>query len=154
LVKRKPGFSDGKIKLPLAFIQGQKFNLVLNKLTAHVNNIQNFSKLPIPFKAVATNIETGKEVILSSGNLARALRASMAVPGAFAPVKHNGILLVDGGISNNLPINIVRNMGADILIVVNIGTPLKKSKEIKTSIDMIYQMISLLGQRYLESQLA
>lgn len=78
----------------------------------------------------------------------------MAVPGLFAPVRRKGILLVDGGIANNLPVNIVRRTGADIVIVVNLGSPLKKGHQIQTSVDVVYQMISLLGQRYIESQLA
>lgn len=154
LVKKKPGYSDGKVKLPLALVQGQKFDLLLNRLTADVYNIHNFDDLPIPFRAVATNIETGQEVVLKSGNLARALRASMAVPGAFAPVEIDGAILVDGGIANNLPIDLVREMGADILIVVNISTPLLKRDEITSALSMVAQLVNLLGYEKVKTQLA
>jgi NTE family protein len=90
LVKPKMGFSDGQVKLPLALVQGQKFDLQLSRLTLPVADIRDFDKLPIRFRAVAADIETGKEVVLKSGDLAQAIRASMAVPGAFDPVEIDG----------------------------------------------------------------
>lgn len=154
LVKKKPGYSDGKIKLPLAVVQGQKFDLLLNRLTAHVDNIHDFDKLPIPFRAVATNIETGDAVILKKGSLSRSLHASMAVPGAFSPIEIDGTMLMDGGIANNLPVDLVREMGADILIVVNISTPLLKRDEITSALSMVEQLVNLLGYEKVESQIA
>ncbi len=89
--------------MPLAYVHGQKFDLQLNRLTVRVSQIKDFDQLPIPYRAVATDLETGKEVVLKSGNLARSLRASMAVPGAFDPVEIDGKLLVDGGIATTCP---------------------------------------------------
>jgi NTE family protein len=155
LVKPRAGLSDeGEVKLPLAYIQGQKFDLQLSRLTLPVAQIHDFNKLPIPFRAVAADVETGKEVVLQSGNLARSIRASMAVPGAFDPVEINGKLLVDGLVANNVPVNVARDMGADILIVVDVGSGLYKREQIKTVFDVVAQLSNVLSERNVELQLA
>lgn len=142
--KAKPGFRDGKIELPLGYIQGQKFDLELNRLTQRVAHIGNFDKLPIPFRAVATDLETGQEVDLSSGGLARAIRASMAVPGAFDPVEIGGRILVDGGIANNVPVNVARAMGADVVIVSDLGSELYGREQLTSGVDVAFQMVNFL----------
>lgn len=142
--KAKPGFSDGKIKLPLAYVHGQKFDLQLNRLTLGVSQIKDFDKLPIPYRAVATDLETGKEVVLKSGNLARSLRASMAVPGAFDPVDIDGKLLVDGGLANNVPVSVARAMGADIVIVSDLGSDLMTREQITSALSVAGQMVNFL----------
>ncbi len=108
-------------------VGGQNLLLALKRLTRGVR-LKNFFQLPIPFNAVATDINTAKPFILEKGDLALTLRASMAVPFAFSPVEIDGHLLVDGGILNNLPVDVVRAMGADIVIAVNISMPLKEIK--------------------------
>ena len=142
--KAKPGFGDGKIKLPLAYVHGQKFDLQLNRLTAPVSQIKDFDQLPIPYRAVATDLETGKEVVLKSGNLARSLRASMAVPGAFDPVDIDGKLLVDGGISNNVPVSVAKAMGADIIIVSDLGSDMLTREQITGALDVAGQLVNFL----------
>ncbi len=142
--KAKPGFGDGKIKLPLAVVQGQKFDLQLNRLTQGVSAVGDFDRLPIPFRAVAADLETGEQVVLKSGSLPRALRASMAVPGAFNPVEMDGRLLVDGGIANNIPISVARDLGADVLIVSELGTDMLTRDEIESGIDVAAQMVNFL----------
>jgi NTE family protein len=154
LVKPKMGFSDGEVKFPMAFIQGQKFDLQLSRLTLHVADVHDFGALPIPFRAVAADIETGREVVLKSGDLARAIRASMAVPGAFDPVEIDGKLLVDGLVANNVPVNVARDMGADILIVVDVGSGLFKREDIKGVVDVVGQLTNILSERNVEMQLA
>jgi NTE family protein len=94
------------------------------KLTAHLPPDINFDNLPIPFRAVATDLETGKMIVFNKGSLHKAVRASIAAPGVFAPIEIDGKLLSDGGLVRNLPVDIARDMGADIIIAVNIGTPL------------------------------
>lgn len=84
------------------------------------NDSIDFDQLPIPFRCVAYDVKAHKEVVLRSGRLAQAMRASMAIPGAFKPVRVNGMLLVDGGVMNNLPVDVVRDMGADIVIAVDL----------------------------------
>ena len=142
--KAKPGFNDGKIELPLAYVHGQKFDLQLNRLTVQVNHIKDFDQLPIPYRAVATDLETGREVVLKSGNLARSLRASMAVPGAFDPVEIDGRILVDGGISNNVPVSVARAMGADIVIVSDLGSDLLTREQITGALDVAGQLVNFL----------
>lgn len=142
--KAKPGFADGKIKLPLAVVQGQKFDLELNRLTQGVSAVGDFDKLPIPFRAIAADLETGEQVVLESGSLARALRASMAVPGAFYPVDMDGRLLVDGGIANNIPVSVARELGAEVLIVSELGTEMLTRDEIESGLDVAAQMVNFL----------
>ena len=92
-------------------------------MTTSALGVTDLDKLPIPFRAMATDIETGQSVVLDHGNVAHAMRASMSVPGAMAPVEIDGRLLVDGGIANNLPIDEARKLCADVVIAVNISTP-------------------------------
>jgi NTE family protein len=154
LVKSKLGFNEGEVNFPLALIQGQKFDLQLSRLTLHAAKINDFNKLPIPFHAVAADIETGKPVVLQSGDLARSIRASMAVPGAFNPVEIDGKLLVDGLVANNVPVDVARKMGADIVIVVDVGSGLFKREQIKGALDVVGQLTNILSERNVELQLA
>jgi NTE family protein len=153
LVKLKPGFNHGELQLPIAAIQGQHFDLALNRLTLGVAEVSNFDQLPIPYRAVATDIVAGEPVVLGHGSLARAMRASLAVPGVFAPVEVNGRLLVDGGVSNNLPIDVAREMGADVLIVVNISTGLGERKKLRSVLGIVNQLTTLLTYRGTAQQL-
>jgi len=153
LIDHKLGVKDGDIKLRGALVQGQQFDLVLRKLTLRAGGNRNFDKLWIPFRAVATDIITDEQVILGSGDLAAAVRASMTVPAAFSAVEIEGRLLVDGGLTNNLPINVVRDMGADIIIAVDISTPLYKREELGTLLDIAGQMTGFLTRRNTERQI-
>jgi NTE family protein len=149
----KPGFKKGAIKLPLAYVHGQKFDLQLNRLTMGVNQIKDFDQLPIPYRAVATDLETGKEVVLKSGNLARSLRASMAVPGAFDPVTIDDKMLVDGGLANNVPVSVAKAMGADIIIVSDLGSDMFKREEITSALSVAGQLVNFLFALNSEAQL-
>jgi len=144
LISYKLGFKDGKIQFPRGIINAQKLDLTLRKLTKHAVAIHDFDKLPTPFRAVAADIETGKSVIIGSGDLAIALRASMAVSGFFPPVERNGRLLVDGGITNNLPMDVVRKMGADILIVVHFPENLMKREKLNSAVPILTQSLAIL----------
>jgi NTE family protein len=103
---------------------------------------------------VATDLITGEEVVLSKGVLADALRASMSVPGVFAPVRIDGRLLVDGGMSNNLPVSVVREMGADIVIAVDISSPLLGENDLKSVFSVTVQLTNFLTRRTTEQQIA
>ncbi len=150
----KPGFNEGEVNLPLAYVHGQKFGLQLNRLTQGVGQIKDFDQLPIPYRAVATDLETGQEVVLKSGNLARSLRASMAVPGAFDPVVIDDRLLVDGGLANNIPVSVARAMGADVVIVSDLGSDLMKRDEIKSALSVAGQMVNFLFALNSQAQIA
>ncbi len=152
-IKARVGFNNGKIEAPLAYVRGQKFDLVLNRLTLPVIDVKNFDRLPIPYRAVAADLETGKEVVLGRGSLAKAVRASMAVPAAFDPVEIDGRLLVDGGIANNVPVSVARGMGADVVIVVDVGSGLSSREDITTALSVTGQLANFLFTLNTEQQL-
>ncbi|RMJ02593.1 NTE family protein RssA [Marinobacter litoralis] len=135
-------------------VTGQNLGLILNELTRDAALVDDFDQLPIPFRAIATDLETGVEVIIGSGNLAEAIRASMSIPGVYAPVERGGRLLVDGGVANNLPVSVARDMGADIIIAVDITDPLLKTDELKEAFSVVGQLTTLLTRRNTEDQLA
>ncbi|MFK7957220.1 MAG: patatin-like phospholipase family protein [Lysobacterales bacterium] len=140
----KLGYKEGELILPGGVLAGQKVNLLLKRVTLGQTHQENFDQLPIPFRAVAADIISGQQVVLDSGDLALAMRASMSIPGAFSPVSLNEQLLVDGGIVNNLPVQIARDMGADVIIAVDVGTPLFARDELGNLFDMVEQLTNLL----------
>ena len=151
--KAKAGFNNGKVTIPLAYIHGQKLDLELNRLILPVVEIRDFDRLPIPYRAVATDIETGKAVVLAGGNLSLSLRASMAVPTVFDPVEIDGRLLVDGGVANNVPASVARDMGAEVLIVVDVGSGLLSRKDITSALDVTGQLANYLFTLNAEQEL-
>jgi len=154
LVKAKPGIDKNGLKFPAGVVQGQKIDLALTRFTRHVAKIDSFDDFAIPYRAVASDIVTGEGVVLDSGNLAHAIRASMSVPAVFAPIEIDGHQLVDGGIANNLPIDVVRSMGADIVIAVDISTPLLTEDEIGSVLNITVQLTGILTRRNAEQQIA
>ncbi|WP_139673443.1 patatin-like phospholipase family protein [Pseudomonas sp. F16(2018)] len=155
LVKQKLSFrDDGSLGLPLGVIQGQNLALLLESKLAHAADVRDFDKLPIPFRAVATDITSGEKVIFRRGHLPQVIRASMSIPAVFAPVELDGRLLVDGGMTDNIPLDVVREMGVDLAIVVDIGTPLRNRKQLATVVDVLNQSITLMTRRNSEEQLA
>lgn len=148
------GFGDGRLKVSSGLVQGNKLMALLRSYTGQFPGDVDFDRLPIPFRAVATDLETGGRVVLSHGSLPLAVRASMAVPGLFTPVKIDGHTLIDGGSSSNLPIDVARGMGADIVIAVDIGTPLKRADQINSMADVTSQMIRFMMQRDVDAQRA
>lgn len=154
LTRAKPGFSDGKLKLPRGLIRGQKIDVVFSRLALPVSTIEDFDDLMIPFRAVAADIATGEEVVIDSGNLGMAIRASMSIPAIFTPAEIYGRLLVDGGIVNNLPISVVRDMGADIVIAIDISTPLLSQEEIDSVLVITSQLTGLMTRGNVEEQIA
>ena len=138
------GANRNGVQLPRGAVKGQKLTFELRRLLDHVSHIQNFDQLPIPFRAVATDIENGQAVVLSQGNLPTSVRASMSIPGLFPPVEINGRLLVDGFVANNIPVNIAQQMGADILIVVGIPTEYKNKQELGSALDIALQSMRLM----------
>jgi NTE family protein len=135
---------DWKIALPKGFIQGQKITNILAGLTLPVAAVHDFDALPIPFRAMATDASTGAAVALASGDLESAIRASMAVPAIFSPVEMQGRTLVDGGVANNLPVDVVREMGADIVIAVDIATRPATGGDVKSALGITGQMLTVL----------
>lgn len=147
------GLRDGKIALPRGVIQGQKLQLLLRRLLLSTMQTERFDDLPIPFRSVATDIGTGEKVVFSKGDLAMAIRASMSVPAAFAPIRYQGHLLVDGGIVDNVPIEEARKLGGERLIVVNVGAPLAEEKDLTSSFAIANQMLTAMMKRQTDAQL-
>jgi NTE family protein len=150
----KVGVGRNSQLLPLGAVHGQKIYFLFESLTTQRVQQTNFDALPIPYRAVATDIVTGDAVVIGSGDLAVAMRASMSVPGAFDPVEMGQHLLVDGGLADNVPIDVVRNMGADIVIAVDVGTPLEPRDNLKTLVSVTAQLSGLLVVRNSAAQIA
>lgn len=138
------GFRPWRLLLPRGVLQGQRLALILETLTLHASEVQDFDSLFIPFRAVAADIATGEPVVMRDGSLATAMRASMSVPGVFAPVRRGDLTLVDGGIARNLPVDVVHGMGAEVVIAVDIASRLQDEQAIASALGVTMQMISIL----------
>jgi NTE family protein len=147
---------EGGFTAPTGLTGGQRLmNLLGAKtLAASFEADLNFDKLPVPFRAIATDIETGDTVVLGGGLLHEAMRASMAIPLVFQPVEINGRLLVDGGLVNNLPVDVVRDMGATVVFAVDASAKLEKKERLTSLIEIMSQSISLQVRRESERQAA
>ena len=148
------GLRDWKLHVPSGLRAGQKLGFKLQTLLLPVQQVHDFSLLPLPFACVATDVETGDRVVLDHGDLAQSILASMTIPGAFAPVEIDGKLLVDGGMADNLPVEVVRAMGADIVIAVNVGTPLAKREALASFVGVTGQAFGFLTVRNAERSAA
>jgi NTE family protein len=153
LIPYRVGFNRGRLQFPLGVVEGQHLDQVFQDLLMPVAGVTDFDALPIPFRAVATDLATGDEVVLGQGSLANALRASMSVPGVFAPVTIDDRLLVDGGMSNNLPVDVVREMGADIVIAVDISSPMLSKEELTSVLSVTEQLTNFLTRWSTENQI-
>ncbi|NNL81416.1 MAG: patatin-like phospholipase family protein, partial [Flavobacteriaceae bacterium] len=133
-------FDKFKIQLPSAISRGQNVFNLLSRLTLHVSHIDNFKELPIPFFCIATNIETGEEVILDKGSLPQAIEASGAFPSLFQPVEIDGKLLIDGGVLNNYPVEKLRAKGMDLIVGVDVQDELAVREELRSAPDILLQI--------------
>ena len=140
----KLGIGKDSNLLPKGVVSGQKIIFMFESVASQRVNTKDFDKLPIPYRAVATDIVTGKMVVIGTGEVSMAMRASMAVPGVFDPVLRDDDLLVDGGLVRNLPVDVARDMGADVVIAVDVGTKLAGKDEIGSALAIVYQMSGLL----------
>ena len=154
LTDYKVTFKNGKIVLPQGIIQGQNLFLELSRLLSETRSVGKFKNLPIPFRLVATDLSTGKAVVMKDGDLASAVFASMAIPGLIPPVERDGKYLIDGGLVNNLPVNLAKELGADIVIVVNVGTDPKPASDINNFIEVLRQTQIILTQQNTDFQIA
>lgn len=140
--------------LPAGAVIGQQFELFLQSLLGAPLTRTSFDTLGIPFRAIATDIETGKMVVIDGGSLNAAVRASMSVPGMFAPQTLDGRMLVDGGLVRNLGIDVARSLGATRVIAVNLGTPLSGRDELNSLVGVAGQMINILTEQNVAASLA
>jgi NTE family protein len=144
LIKAELGFSHGKLVLPTGLLAGEKLGILLRKFTLPFSEVRDFDKFPIPYRCVATDIGNGGKVVLSHGDIAHSMRASMAIPAFFTAAEIDGKLLTDGGTVDNLPVDVVRRMGADVVIAINIGTPLHGQDKLKNFFAVANQLTGLL----------
>jgi NTE family protein len=132
------------IKLPIGVSSGHQIGMIVDRLALPYYDIRSFDDLPIPFRCVATDIIAAKSVVFKDGSLSDALRATMAIPGVFSPVEIDGKWCVDGGILNNLPVDVVREMGADIVIAVQLGKPTVKPEAVQSFLGMVDRSVDLM----------
>jgi NTE family protein len=138
------GLNRGKVNVSPGMLQGERILSMFERKTLAVSTIRDFDRLPIPFRATGTDLNTGESVELGHGSLAEAMRASMSLPGIFQPVMIDGRVLIDGGIAEQVPIDIVRRMGADIVIAVDVGTPLPELDADASLLQVISQLTGML----------
>jgi len=148
------GIGPEGLRVPQGLLQGQKLGLLLRELLVGTRRVDHFDQLPIPFRAVAADLVTGEMVVLESGDLVDAVRASMSVPGAFQPIRIDDRLLVDGGIVDNVPVDVARSMGATRLIVVDVGAGLMNEDDLGSPASVTMQVISILMERQTRNTLA
>lgn len=141
---------DKSIKLPTGLVAGQRVSKLLSELTWEYPGRQDFTKFPIPFTCMATDIETGDAVVLSEGYLSEAIRASIAIPSIFIPKRIDGRLLVDGGVVRNLPVEEALGLGAGYVISVNVSSPLREGKRLNSIIEFLDQTMSFQIVRSVE----
>jgi NTE family protein len=129
---------------PLGLSAGQGIGLLLDRIAFPYSTVASFDDLPIPFRCVATDMLSGDAVVLKDGSLAQSLRATMAIPGLFTPVELDGKVLADGGLVDNIPTDVARQMNADIVIAVNIGTSLVGRKDLESLTAFLTQAVDIM----------
>jgi NTE family protein len=129
LTRFEAGFNHGSFQLPPGLISGQKLGFALQEMALQAAGVEDFDRLPIPFRAAATDLHTGEMVVLRGGDLGKAMRASMSLPGLVSPVEIDGRTLVDGGLARNLPVDLAREMGADVIIAVDVSQPVEEKEK-------------------------
>lgn len=148
------GYRDG-IKLPSGASAGYKFELFLNELIGPGTSVsdQDFDQLPVPYRAIATDLETGEMKVFSSGELTKVMRASMSLPSILAPTEIDDRTYIDGGLVRNLPIDVGRELCGDVLIAVNLGTTLKTGDRVRNSLEVALQSIVILTNQNVQRSL-
>lgn len=142
------GITSQGPKMPSSLVPAQHLGEFLSRITEHVSDVHDLSQLAVPFAAIATDLADGSTVVMQQNtSLATAMRASMSIPGAFAPLQYQGRSLVDGGLAQNLPVETAKALGADIVIAVNVGTPLAKPESFNSVVSVMAQMVGILTER-------
>ena len=139
--------AENELVLPTGVLKREPLLLKFDELTSNVADIQDFDYLSIPFRAVATDIKNGERVVLKSGSLAKAIYASSAIPGGLQPINIDGIDLIDGGISDNIPIDVAREMGADIIIAVDVSENFSKTLDVNSYLVVMGQLVDILMRK-------
>ncbi len=139
--------AQNNLVIPTGVLKRQPMLFKFLSETQHAQNITDFDKLPIPYRAVATNIINGDAVVLKSGSLANSIYASSSIPGGFQPIKIDGINLVDGGVSDNIPIGVAKEMGADIIIAVDVSENFDENLDVNSYFVIMGQLVNILMRK-------
>lgn len=142
----------GEFKQKSGIVQGQTMAILLRGLTENLPNLDSFDQLAIPYRCVATDIARVQPVVIDSGNLAMAMQASMTVPGALKPIEWQGKLLVDGGVVNNMPIDVAQSLGAEVIIAVDLRDPLLDNPELNSAINIVGQLTTYMTNSSVDRQ--
>ncbi len=148
------GVTEGRLQLPKGALSGQKVELFFADLVKGAEHVEDFDALPVPYRAVATNLENGDMHVFSRGSLPQAMRASMSVPGFFSPVEIDGQLYVDGALVRNVPVDVARRMGVDLLIVVNVGSSYLPREELQSIVGVMGQVVAIMTEQNVKRSLA
>ncbi|MEA3275165.1 MAG: patatin-like phospholipase family protein [Pseudomonadota bacterium] len=148
------GVRAGRVKLPKGALAGQKVELFFADLVKGGERVESFDELPIPYRAVATDLEDGGMRVFSDGSLPKVMRASMSVPGLFAPIEIDDRLYVDGGLVRNLPVDVARRMGVDLVIAINLGSSYLPRDRLQTVVGVMGQMVAILTEQNVQRSLA
>lgn len=132
------------LSAPSGLSSGHEVGLLIDRVSLPYSTVTNFDDLPIPFRCMGTDAINAKEVIMKDGLLSTAMRATMSIPGVFPPVKRDGVWLIDGGVLNNIPTNVMRALGPDVVIAVNVGTPLGTEKSMNSLFGVVGQTIGVM----------
>jgi len=146
--------ANDDLVMPTGVLKRQPMLMKFLNEFEHVDNVKDFDKLPIPFRAVATDISNGEAIILKSGSLGKSVYASSAIPGGFQPIDINGINLVDGGVSKNMPIQVARDMGADIIIAVDVSENFDKKLDVNSYLVVMGQLVNILMRKNANESIA
>ncbi|HAX43223.1 MAG TPA: hypothetical protein DCY80_11810, partial [Solibacterales bacterium] len=133
-----------RLRFPSGLSSGQGVSLLISRFAAQYGDLASFNDLPTPFRCVAVDLVNAREVVFDQGSLPEALRATMSLPGVFAPVRKDGMLLIDGGALNNLPVEAVRRMGADVVIAVALDLPKPSADELATLFGVARRSLSVM----------
>ena len=144
LIKYRVGIKDGQAQLPTALVPNEKLGRVLQSAVANTKGVDTFDDLPVPFRTVTMDLLTGDEVVLRSGSLDRAMLATLSSPGTLPPVEIGGKLLITGSLLNNLPVDVARQWGADVVIVVDIGPYTREANDLNSVFGIVDQVGHLL----------
>lgn len=147
------GLNGWSVQLPKGIVSGVQLETQL-RAVAPVRGYVDFDELGIPYRAVATDLVTGKAVVFTQGELANVMRASLSVPGVIAPAEIDGQMLVDGGLTDNLPVDVARSMGADVVIAVNLGTSLAPREQLNSILGVTGQVINILTEQNVQASIA
>jgi len=154
LIKYRVGIKDGQAQLPTALVPNEKLARLLQSTLAHTKGIKDFDQLPIPFRTVTMDLLSGEEVVLDSGSLDRVILATMSFPGTLPPVEIDGRLLITGSLLNNIPVDVAREWGADVVIVADIGPYARPAEDLNSVFGIVDQVSHLLQRRNSVTSLA